>query len=195
MNIVNLVGRLTKKPELRYTTSNKACVRINIAADRHLSKEDKDAGKKSADFIPLVFWDKGAENLAKYCDKGSQISIEGRLIDGTYEKQDGSKGYTLEEFDAIKANIDENNGENSESAKVDANINDKVIARLFSNQIWYTKADGAKASEDGNAIKIICGQMAGESYDFDSVEMAFSQAQYFENIIEKIVNNIVWNQE
>ena len=96
MNIVNLVGRLTKKPELRYTKSNKTCVRINIATDRHLSKEDKDAGKKSADFIPLVFWDKGAENLAKYCDKGSQISVEGRLIDGTYEKQDGTKGYILE---------------------------------------------------------------------------------------------------
>ena len=97
MNSINLVGRLTAEPELRYTqTNNKACVRVNIAVDRGLSKEDKEAGKKSADFIPLVFWDKTAEILAKYVKKGHRIFFIGRLVDGKYEKQDGTTGYTLE---------------------------------------------------------------------------------------------------
>ena len=97
MNSINLVGRLTAEPELRYTpTTNKAGVRVNIAVDRGLSKEDKDAGKKSADFIPLVVWDKKAETLNKYCKKGHRISVNGRLVDGRYEKQDGTTGYTLE---------------------------------------------------------------------------------------------------
>lgn len=97
MNSINLVGRLTRDPELRYTeTSKKACVRISLAVDRGISKEDKDNGKKSADFIPLVFWDSQAEVLNKYCKKGQLISVTGRLIDGKYEKNDGTTGYTLE---------------------------------------------------------------------------------------------------
>ena len=97
MNKYFATGRLTKEPELRYTqTSNKACVRVTLATDRGISKEDKEAGKQSADFIPLVFWDKTAEVLAKYVKKGHRIAIEGRLISGTYEKEDGTTGYTLD---------------------------------------------------------------------------------------------------
>ena len=97
MNKYFAIGRLTAEPELRYTqTTNKACVRVILATDRGLSKEDKEAGKQSADFIPLVFWDKKAETVSKYVKKGNRIAIEGRLISGTYEKQDGSKGYTLD---------------------------------------------------------------------------------------------------
>ena len=97
MNKFLAVGRLTKDPELQITqTSKKNCVRVNLAVDRNISKEDKEAGKKSADFIPLVFWDKTAEILVKYCKKGHRIAIEGRLVDGVYEKEDGTKVYTLD---------------------------------------------------------------------------------------------------
>ena len=97
MNSINLVGRLTAEPELKYTpTTHKACVRVNLAVERGISKEEKEAGKKSADFIPLVFWDSKAETLNKFCMKGHRIFVIGRLVDGKYEKSDGTTGYTLE---------------------------------------------------------------------------------------------------
>ena len=96
MNNVSLVGRLTTDPELRYTTDNRAYVRVNVAVDRGLSKEDKEAGKQSADFISCVFWNKTAENLAKFMKKGSQIALIGKIRTGSYDKEDGTKGYTTD---------------------------------------------------------------------------------------------------
>ena len=96
MNNVNLVGRLTSDPELRYTNDNRAYVRTNIAVDRKISKEDKEAWKTSADFISCVFWNKSAENLAKYMKKGSQIAITGKLRTGSYDAEDGTKRYTTD---------------------------------------------------------------------------------------------------
>lgn len=96
MNNVSLVGRLTTDPELRYTTDNRAYVRVNVAVDRGISKEDKEVGKQSADFISCVFWNKTAENLAKYMKKGSQIALMGKLRTGSYETQDGTKRYTTD---------------------------------------------------------------------------------------------------
>lgn len=96
MNNVSLVGRLTADPELRYTQDNRAYVRANLAVDRGLSKEDKEAGKQSADFISCVFWNTTAENLAKYMKKGSQIAITGKIQTGSYDGQDGRKIYTTD---------------------------------------------------------------------------------------------------
>lgn len=96
MNNVSLVGRLTADPELRYTSDSRAYVRVNIAVDRGLSKEDKEAGKQSADFISCVFWNKSAENLAKYMKKGSQIAVTGKIRTGSYDKADGTRGYTTD---------------------------------------------------------------------------------------------------
>lgn len=96
MNSVELVGRLVADPELRYTQDNRAYVRVTIAVDRGISKEDKEAGKQSADFISCIFWNKTAENLAKYMKKGSQIGITGKLRTGSYEAQDGTTRYTTD---------------------------------------------------------------------------------------------------
>ena len=96
MNNPNLVGRLTTDPELRYTTDNKAYVRMNIAVDRKISKEDKEAGKQSADFISCIFWNKNAENLAKYMKKGSQICVEGQIQVRNFEDNGGVKRYVTE---------------------------------------------------------------------------------------------------
>lgn len=93
MNKVILVGRLTAKPELRYTPSNIACSRFTIAVNRNYTNEE---GKRDADFINVLSWRKQAEAICKYFDKGSQIAIEGRLQSGSYEDKDGVKRYTLD---------------------------------------------------------------------------------------------------
>ena len=93
MNKVILVGRLTAKPELRYTPSNIAHSRFTIAVNRNYTNED---GTRTADFINVLSWRKQAETICKYFDKGSQIALEGRLQSGSYDDKDGNKRYTLD---------------------------------------------------------------------------------------------------
>lgn len=82
MNNVNLIGRLTKDIEKRYTTTNKAYASFDLAVDR---------GDKTADFFRCVAWEKTADLLEQYTTKGSQIGITGRLQNRSWEKQDGTK--------------------------------------------------------------------------------------------------------
>lgn len=93
MNKVVLVGRLTAKPELRYTASNTAYLRFSIAVNRNFTNAD---GKRDADFINVVAWRKQAETISRFFDKGNLIAIEGRLQTGSYDDKDGNKRYTVD---------------------------------------------------------------------------------------------------
>lgn len=92
MNRVSLVGRLTNKPELRYTSGNLPFTRFSVAVNRTYSNQQ---GQKETDFINIVAWRKQAENICNYLDKGSLVSVDGRIQTGSYEK-DGEKRYTFE---------------------------------------------------------------------------------------------------
>lgn len=96
MNNWNGIGRLTSEPELRYTNDNRAYSRVTIAVERGISKEDKEAGKQSADFISCIFWNGNAERLCKYVKKGHRVAVEGAIRTGSYDKEDGSKAYTTD---------------------------------------------------------------------------------------------------
>lgn len=89
MNKVILIGRLTAKPELKYTNSNIAFTNFSLAVNRP-PKED---GTKEADFIQIRVWKKQAENVCKYLDKGRLVSIEGRIQTDNYTNKDGEKKY------------------------------------------------------------------------------------------------------
>ena len=93
MNKVVLVGRLTAKPELRYTASNTAYTRFSVAVNRPFANAD---GKRDADFINVVAWRKQAETISKFFDKGNLIALEGRLQTGSYDDKDGNKRYTVD---------------------------------------------------------------------------------------------------
>lgn len=99
MNKVCLTGRLTAKPELRYTDTNVAYARFNLAVNRNFTNEQ---GEREADFIGCVAWKKTAETVANHLDKGSQIGVEGRIQTGSYDDKDGNKRYTT---DIIVENI------------------------------------------------------------------------------------------
>lgn len=90
MNKILLIGNLTRNLELKYTSTNKSVLDTNIAVQRQYSNQN---GERETDFINIQVWGKQAENLDKYCGKGSKIAIEGELRVDTYEKSDGSKGY------------------------------------------------------------------------------------------------------
>lgn len=92
MNKVCLIGRITKDPELRYTSSNIPSVRFTLAVNRTFSSQ---SGEREADFISCVAWRNQAENMKKYVSKGSLVAVEGRIQTGSYEK-DGQRIYTTD---------------------------------------------------------------------------------------------------
>lgn len=106
MNKVILLGRLTAKPELRYTQSNTPYTRFSVAVNRSVRNADGQWENK-ADFINVVAWNKNAENIAKFFDKGNMISLEGRIQTGSYDDKDGNKRYTtdvaLDNFEFVES--------------------------------------------------------------------------------------------
>lgn len=93
MNRVMLIGRLTAKPELRYTGSNVPFSRFTVAVNRTFNNNN---GERETDFINCIIWRKQAENVCNYLDKGSLVSVEGRIQTGSYDDKDGNKRYTTD---------------------------------------------------------------------------------------------------
>ncbi len=116
MNKVILLGRITAKPEIRYTGSNVPYVRFTVAVNRQFNNQD---GTRDADFINIIAWRKQAEVICNYFDKGNQIAIEGRLQTGSYDGQDGNKRYTtdvvLEQFHFVESKAARANSASTES--------------------------------------------------------------------------------
>ena len=92
MNKVVLIGRLTKDPDLRYTSGGIAVTRFTLAVDRGFKGQD---GEKQTDFIPIVVWRGAAESCAKYLQKGRLVAVAGRIQTGYYDK-DGQRHYTTD---------------------------------------------------------------------------------------------------
>ena len=93
MNRVVLVGRLTRDPEMRTTSSGISQTRFTIAVNRRTAGQN---GQREADFINCVAWRGTADTIAKYLKKGREIAVEGRLQTGSYDAQDGTKRYTTD---------------------------------------------------------------------------------------------------
>ena len=91
MNKTILVGRLTKDIELKRNQGGSAMVNFNVAVNRKVSTGEK----PQADFISCVAWNKTAELMAQYLNKGAQIGIDGRIHTRSYDKN-GTRIYVTE---------------------------------------------------------------------------------------------------
>ena len=130
MNRVNLIGRLTKDPELRFTPGTGMAVStFTIAIDRRKANKD---GKKEADFIPIVVWGKQGENVANYMSKGRLIGISGRIQTRNYEGKDGIRRYVTEivadevQFLDYKNSSSNNVANDNNSTSYDEGWNDPI---------------------------------------------------------------------
>jgi len=92
MNKVFLIGRLSRDPELRHTTSGMAVCQINVAISRRTGQ----GRDPETDFINVVVWDKQAENVARYLAKGRQVAVEGRIQTRSYDNNEGKRTYVTE---------------------------------------------------------------------------------------------------
>ncbi len=93
MNQVVLIGRLTKDPELRYTPNGVAVANFTLAVNRTFTNQQ---GEREADFIMIQVWQKLAENVANYTQKGSQAAVHGRIQTRNYENDQGQRIYVTE---------------------------------------------------------------------------------------------------
>lgn len=95
MNHVDLIGRLTRDPDIKYTQGEKPmCIaRYTLAVNRRYSK-NKD--EQEAEFISCVAFGKSGEFAEKYFRKGTKIAVHGRIQTGSYTNKDGAKVYTTD---------------------------------------------------------------------------------------------------
>lgn len=114
MNKVELLGRLTKDPEIRYTQTNNTMVAsFTLAVNRRFAKE----GEQQADFVNCVAWKGTAGFVSKYFKKGQQVAVAGRIQTRNWEDDNGQKRYATEVvaeevyFADSKKDIAEDNGE------------------------------------------------------------------------------------
>ncbi len=115
MNKCELLGRLTKNPDIRYTQGeNTTCIaRFILAVNRKYKKD----GDQSADFISCVSFGKVAEIIEKYCVKGTKICVAGRIQTGSYTNRDGNKVYTT---DVVVEDVEFCESKNSQTTAKDA---------------------------------------------------------------------------
>ncbi len=98
MNSIQIIGRIVRDPEVRYTTGGKdgqqmAIARTSIAVDRERTGAD---GQKETDFINITAFGQQGTFAEKYLHQGMQIALEGRLQTGSYTNKEGQKVYTAE---------------------------------------------------------------------------------------------------
>ena len=93
MNKVNLIGRLTKDPEIKMTSNATTFCAFTIAVDRHYKDAD---GNRQADFINCIAWRQTAEFLKKYFSKGSRLAVCGSIQTRSYEDTNGEKKFATE---------------------------------------------------------------------------------------------------
>lgn len=93
INRAVLVGRLTRDPELRTTTSGISVASFTLAVDRQYTNAQ---GERGADFISCVIWRKAAENFCNFTSKGSLVGIDGRIQTRSYDNKDGQRVYVTE---------------------------------------------------------------------------------------------------
>ncbi|SDI45489.1 single-stranded DNA-binding protein [Natribacillus halophilus] len=93
LNQVTLIGRLTKDPELMFTNSGVAYVKLFLAVQRPFKNNE---GVNDVDFIPCIIWRKRAENTVNYCRKGSLVSVTGRIQIRQFTNKDDERVFMTE---------------------------------------------------------------------------------------------------
>lgn len=93
LNVVALMGRLVADPELRHTPQGTAITSFTIAVERSFARAGTE---RQTDFFDIVAWDRTAEFICKYFQKGRMIAVDGRLQTRTYQDKNGNNRKAFE---------------------------------------------------------------------------------------------------
>ena len=146
MNKVFLIGRLTRDPELRYTSSNIPSATFSLAVNRNFTNQN---GVREADFINIVVWRKQAETVKKYLTKGSLISVEGRIQTRNYDGADGKKVYVTE---VVADNFEFLESKGQRSANNDIEFRDDAPSTNVGDEPYIDFGDTIELSDDDIAF-------------------------------------------
>ncbi len=141
MNKVVLVGRLTKDPEIRSTSSGITTANFTVAANRNFKNKD---GNYEADFLPCVAFRNTAEFISKYFKKGNMICLDGRVQTRNYDAEDGTKRYVTE---IVVENVEFGGGNNkneeneSETSLDDIGVPDNYNSTYDDKEIKIKDSD------------------------------------------------------
>lgn len=131
------IGRLTKNPELKYTSSNKAVTQIDLAVQN---------GKDDVTFVPITLFEKMAENVCKYCEKGDLIGFQGSVKNHNWEDNKGNKHYDYT-FMANRMSFLQTKTNNQQEPKQAENVK-----KSTDEQIYADFGDSIEISEDDIAF-------------------------------------------
>lgn len=117
MNLVILHGRLGQDPELRFTQSGTAVLKMSVATDDQVKRGDR--WEKETTWHRVVLFGKRAEGVSKHLSKGDSVVVHGRIKNGSYEDKEGIKRYTTDvivdhfEFAGSKRDGNRSSGDDS----------------------------------------------------------------------------------
>lgn len=131
------IGRLTRNPELRYTSSNKAVTQIDLAVQN---------GKDDATFVPITLFGNIAENVCKYCEKGDQVGFQGMVKNHNWEDTKGNKHYDYT-FLANRMSFLQTKSNNNQESKQAENVK-----KSTDEQIYADFGDSIEISDDDIAF-------------------------------------------
>lgn len=124
MNKVYLIGNLTRDPELTTTNGGVSVCRFAIAVTRRFSNAD---GERETDFFNITAWRGTAENCAKFLKKGNKVAISGSIQIRNFERQDGTRGLsvdiTADDVEFLTSRND-SNGDNGTTATPSAQVSE-----------------------------------------------------------------------
>lgn len=144
MNKVMLIGRFTRDPESRMSASSMEVARFSLACANDFVNKD---GQRDTEFINCVAFGRNATTINKYCTKGQMISVIGRIKNGSFDAQDGTKRYTtdivVDSFEFIGAK----NG-NANSSYSEPTMNDNIETTDVSEDPYKDFGDEVNISSD-----------------------------------------------
>ena len=151
MNKVILMGRLTRNPDVRYSTGqNPTCVaRYNIAVNRRFKKD----GEPDADFISCVAFGKNGEFAEKYLKQGTKVVICGRIQTGSYTNREGQRVYTtdviVEEHDFAESKSSQNQTHSSQNPQNASNNRPNDYEQMNIDNLPASQNDGFMTVPEG----------------------------------------------
>ncbi len=141
INIVVLVGRLTRDAELRYTNSGIAVCKFSLAVNR--KKRSGDNWEDEVSFIDIVIWGKQGEAISRYLEKGKQVSVSGELRQSRWE-QDGQSRSRME---VVANNVQLlGGGSGAGSGQYSQNRNETAAGNFAQNNDQNRKPDSSFSS-------------------------------------------------
>ena len=176
INKVILMGRLTRDPDFRQTTSGIPCCRFSVAITRQFA--NRQTGEREADFIDCVAWRQSAEFISRYFHKGSMIIVEGSLRNDNYTDNNGVKQYRMNvQVDNVTFGESKSASQGGGGQQGGVNVTPQIIITTNNNTpVPESSSSSLKVGSSGSEVKKLQQRLKDLGYLKGSVDGDFGAA-------------------